>query len=320
MVEPVKENTRARLARDQNSECHACGAQAGAHDGYVKSSALQGNPEPTLRVSSWSNLVRERLINDGSVPIRSARAGHPSGTADVRTRYPEFSRRRSQAASHPQFVLVHDASRTNAGTVADRWIGQASVGCFHGLECVCCIVAIVYPDDGAHHANGSGANILPSYPLGPWPALICVHQVPHHGRERQVLEQHLRSSPDAAAEWAANRKLKNDPRITRVGAVLRKLSIDELPQLINVLRGEMSMVGPRPIVFDEVPLYGADIDFYFSARPGLTGVWQVSGRSDSTYSRRVALDRRYVEHWSLWTDLFVVIKTVPVVLSARSAY
>jgi exopolysaccharide production protein ExoY len=136
----------------------------------------------------------------------------------------------------------------------------------------------------------------------------------------EVLEQHLRSSPNAAAEWAAARKLKNDPRITRVGAVLRKLSIDELPQLINVLRGEMSMVGPRPIVFDEVPLYGTDIDFYFSARPGLTGVWQVSGRSDATYSRRVALDRRYVENWSLWTDLVVVIKTVPAVLTARNAY
>ena len=136
----------------------------------------------------------------------------------------------------------------------------------------------------------------------------------------EVLEQHLRSSPDAAAEWAASRKLKNDPRITPVGTVLRKLSLDELPQLINVLRGEMSMVGPRPIVFDEVPLYGTDIDFYFSARPGLTGVWQVSGRSDAAYSKRVALDRRYVENWSLWTDLVVVLKTVPVVLTARSAY
>jgi exopolysaccharide production protein ExoY len=136
----------------------------------------------------------------------------------------------------------------------------------------------------------------------------------------EVLEQHLRSSPDAAAEWASSRKLKNDPRVTSVGAVLRKLSIDELPQLINVLRGEMSMVGPRPIVFDEVPLYGTDIDFYFSARPGLTGVWQVSGRSDAAYSRRVALDRRYVENWSLWTDLVVVIKTVPAVLTARNAY
>jgi exopolysaccharide production protein ExoY len=136
----------------------------------------------------------------------------------------------------------------------------------------------------------------------------------------EVLAEYLRSSPDAAAEWATSRKLKNDPRVTAVGAVLRKLSIDELPQLINVLRGEMSMVGPRPIVFDEVPLYGADIDFYFSARPGLTGVWQVSGRSDAAYSRRVALDRRYVENWSLWTDLVVVIKTVPAVLMARNAY
>jgi exopolysaccharide production protein ExoY len=151
-------------------------------------------------------------------------------------------------------------------------------------------------------------------------SFACVKFRTMVGNADEVLAEHLRSSPDAAAEWASSRKLKNDPRVTSVGAVLRKLSIDELPQLINVLRGEMSMVGPRPIVFDEVPLYGADIDFYFSARPGLTGVWQVSGRSDAAYSRRVALDRRYVENWSLWTDLVVVIKTVPAVLTARNAY
>jgi exopolysaccharide production protein ExoY len=136
----------------------------------------------------------------------------------------------------------------------------------------------------------------------------------------EVLTAHLRRSRAAAEEWVATRKLKSDPRITAVGATLRKLSIDELPQLVNVLRGEMSIVGPRPIVFDEIPMYGDAIDYYFSARPGLTGAWQVSGRSNETYAHRVTLDRVYVENWSLWTDLQIVAKTVPVVLAARDAY
>ena len=106
-----------------------------------------------------------------------------------------------------------------------------------------------------------------------------------------VLANHLQQSRLAAEEWTATRKLKSDPRITPVGRALRKLSIDELPQLINVLLGEMSIVGPRPIVFDEIPMYGDDIDLYFSARPGLTGASQVNGRSNLSYAQRVTLDR-----------------------------
>jgi exopolysaccharide production protein ExoY len=135
-----------------------------------------------------------------------------------------------------------------------------------------------------------------------------------------VLADHLRRSRAAAEEWAATHKLKSDPRITPVGAALRKLSIDELPQLINVLRGEMSIVGPRPIVFDEIRMYGANIDFYFCARPGLTGAWQVNGRSDESYEQRVTLDRGYVENWSLRADLRIVAKTIPALLAARGAY
>jgi exopolysaccharide production protein ExoY len=135
-----------------------------------------------------------------------------------------------------------------------------------------------------------------------------------------LLADHLRRSRAAAEEWAATRKLKSDPRITPVGAALRKLSIDELPQLINVLRGEMSIVGPRPIVDDEIQMYGDDIQFYFSARPGLTGPWQVNGRSNESYAQRVTLDRGYVENWSLWTDLQIVAKTIPAIFVARDAY
>ena len=136
----------------------------------------------------------------------------------------------------------------------------------------------------------------------------------------EVLEKHLQSSPSAAREWAETRKLKSDPRITVAGGVLRKFSLDELPQLINVIRGEMSIVGPRPIVADEVTIYGTDAHYYFMARPGLTGPWQVSGRSDQSYVSRVALDRAYVEHWSLWKDILILIRTVPALLSARGSY
>jgi exopolysaccharide production protein ExoY len=136
----------------------------------------------------------------------------------------------------------------------------------------------------------------------------------------EILRRHLQSSPSAAREWAETRKLKNDPRVTMVGGVLRKLSLDELPQLINVLRGDMSVVGPRPIVADEVTMYGADARYYFMARPGLTGPWQVGGRSDEKYADRVALDRAYVQNWSLWKDISIILKTVPALLNSKGSY
>jgi exopolysaccharide production protein ExoY len=136
----------------------------------------------------------------------------------------------------------------------------------------------------------------------------------------EVLRKHLQYSPEAAREWAQTRKLKRDPRVTAVGLVLRKLSIDELPQLINVLRGEMSVVGPRPIVHDEIQMYGQDARFYLRSRPGLTGAWQISGRNDETYARRVSLDRQYVENWSLWGDAIIIVRTIPVLMSAKGSY
>jgi exopolysaccharide production protein ExoY len=136
----------------------------------------------------------------------------------------------------------------------------------------------------------------------------------------EILKRHLQSSQSAAREWAKTRKLKNDPRVTLAGGVLRKFSLDELPQLINVLRGEMSVVGPRPIVADEVAMYGSDARYYFMARPGLTGPWQVGGRSDERYEDRVALDRAYIENWSLWKDMVIIIRTVPAMLRAKGSY
>ncbi len=135
-----------------------------------------------------------------------------------------------------------------------------------------------------------------------------------------ALNRLLASDPAAAAEWAATQKLRNDPRITRIGRFLRASSLDELPQLFNVLRGEMSLVGPRPIVRDEVARYGCDIEHYYAAKPGLTGLWQVSGRSDMSYDRRVQLDVWYVRNWSLWHDIAILFKTVPAVFLQRGAH
>jgi len=135
-----------------------------------------------------------------------------------------------------------------------------------------------------------------------------------------VLRNHLRQNPDEMIEWTTTRKLKNDPRITRVGAVLRKLSLDELPQLANVLRGEMSLVGPRPVVDDELALYGRFAAYYLKARPGLTGLWQISGRNDVSYDARVAFDREYVENWSLTSDVWIIVRTVPAVCAQQGSY
>ena len=124
----------------------------------------------------------------------------------------------------------------------------------------------------------------------------------------------LATDPAARAEWEAAQKLRNDPRITRFGDFLRKSSLDELPQLLNILKGDMSVIGPRPIVESEIIKYGEFYAYYCDVRPGLTGLWQVSGRSDTTYQERVALDVRYVTERSFWMDLKIFFLTFPVVL------
>ncbi len=130
-----------------------------------------------------------------------------------------------------------------------------------------------------------------------------------------VLEEHLSRNPDLRQEWEANQKLVVDPRTTGLGRLLRKSSLDELPQLVNVLRGEMSLIGPRPVTAAELGRYGADAAHYLRARPGLTGLWQVSGRSKLVYARRVALDSAYVQNWSLALDLRILLRTIPALLS-----
>ncbi len=136
----------------------------------------------------------------------------------------------------------------------------------------------------------------------------------------KVLEKVLAEDPQARTEWETDFKLRNDPRITRIGRFLRKTSLDELPQLFNVLKGEMSLVGPRPIVRDEIYRYGAAFHHYARCRPGITGAWQVSGRNDVSYDARVRLDQNYARYWSASTDLAVLWKTIFVVVQRRGAY
>ncbi len=136
----------------------------------------------------------------------------------------------------------------------------------------------------------------------------------------EQLELYLQQNPDLRKEWEADHKLRKDPRVTRIGHFLRETSLDELPQLWNVIRGEMSLVGPRPIVRAESEKYGEEFDLYQKVRPGITGLWQVSGRNNTTYRERVAMDVQYVRNWSVWLDFYVLAKTVGVVLRKQGAY
>jgi exopolysaccharide production protein ExoY len=129
-----------------------------------------------------------------------------------------------------------------------------------------------------------------------------------------VLKAYLDQNPDAAREWQETRKLKYDPRVTPIGSFLRKLSLDELPQLWNVLKGDMSCVGPRPVTAEEFTRYGAHAITYLSARPGVTGLWQTTGRNTLHYDERVALDVAYVLNWSIWLDLKIILRTIPAVM------
>jgi exopolysaccharide production protein ExoY len=133
----------------------------------------------------------------------------------------------------------------------------------------------------------------------------------------EVLHHHLATNPAALREWKHNRKLENDPRVTRLGWILRKTSLDELPQLVNIIRGDMSCVGPRPVVTEELDRYGIHVMDYFRVRPGITGSWQVSGRSSVGYDERVLMDVNYVRQWSLAKDFLIILRTIPAALKMK---
>jgi lipopolysaccharide/colanic/teichoic acid biosynthesis glycosyltransferase len=136
----------------------------------------------------------------------------------------------------------------------------------------------------------------------------------------RIFKQALGRDLELKREWDAFQKLKRDPRVTRVGKFLRRFSLDELPQLWNVWKGEMSLVGPRPIMVDQRKLYGESIRLYIHVAPGMTGLWQISGRNETTFSRRAALDMEYIQRWSHWLDIYILFKTIKVVFWQKGAY
>lgn len=136
----------------------------------------------------------------------------------------------------------------------------------------------------------------------------------------RVLHQLLERDEALKAEWIQNHKLKSDPRVTRLGRFLRRTSLDELPQLWNVVRGEMSLVGPRPVVREELLRYGRNAGVYLSVKPGVTGLWQATGRNDTDYRRRVAMDVCYVKSQNLWLDVYILFRTIGVVVGGHGAY
>lgn len=169
--------------------------------------------------------------------------------------------------------------------------------------------------------------------LDPGPVIYPHTRIGHRGRRfkclkfrsmvvgaDEVLKALLASDPEIRDIWERTQKLPNDPRITPWGRFLRHSSLDELPQLINVLRGDMSLVGPRPIVPSEMARYGDKLSLYLSARPGLTGLWQISGRSDCSYDRRIELDAEYVRYWRFSTDLIILLRTVGAVIARKGVY
>jgi exopolysaccharide production protein ExoY len=133
------------------------------------------------------------------------------------------------------------------------------------------------------------------------------------------LHEYLSANPQASQEWAESRKLRYDPRVTTFGAILRKTSLDELPQLFNVLKGDMSIVGPRPITDDEIERYSHRVSAYLACKPGITGLWQISGRSKTSYSKRVMFDTAYAQNWSLMLDAKIVVLTLPALLGSDDA-
>ena len=167
----------------------------------------------------------------------------------------------------------------------------------------------------------------------PGPALYAQRRLGQGGRPIEVykfrtmvnnademLTSHLQTHPELCQEWEKYQKLRHDPRVTRVGNFLRKTSLDELPQLWNVFRGSMSLVGPRPIVESEIDRYGRVYMAYSLVKPGITGLWQVSGRNNTSYIERVRLDHYYVNNWSVWMDIWILARTIPVVLLGKGAY
>lgn len=188
------------------------------------------------------------------------------------------------------------------------------VGLIAGIPLLIVLALLIYADSPgpvifAHQRIGKNGQVFRCYKLR---TMIT--------EAEKVLTRYLQDNPAARQMWEKDYKLRDDPRVTRIGRFLRKTSLDELPQLFNVLKGEMSLVGPRPIVAAEVNKYAEYIQDFYLVRPGITGLWQVSGRNDVDYTERVQLDSWYVRNWSMWLDVTLILRTIGIVARGRGAY
>jgi len=209
--------------------------------------------------------------------------------------------RLSDASPHQ----MQDLYRVYGKRCLDGVLGIALlIVCFPVLVVLAIVVAL---DGGApvfsHQRVGRGGRMFPCHKF----RTMRVDAA-------QALADHLRQNPEARREWRAHQKLKNDPRVTRVGRFLRRTSLDELPQLVNVVCGQMSIVGPRPVTVEELDRYSVDLPKYLALRPGVTGMWQVHGRGHVSYDERVQMDARYFREMSFWGDLALILKTTFVVV------
>ncbi len=212
-------------------------------------------------------------------------------------------------ADRKTVIHVFDA---NASRFMDVMIAVIALAILLPVIVILCLAISAHDGGGpifVHRRIGRGGRTFPCLKLR-----TMVRD--SEARLRHLLE----TDPAARAEWAMDQKLRMDPRITPLGRFLRKSSLDELPQLFNVLVGHMSLVGPRPIVADEVARYGRYFRFYCAVRPGITGLWQVSGRNDTSYRRRVAMDTVYSRSRSVGTDISILVRTVPAVLASKGSF
>lgn len=215
----------------------------------------------------------------------------------------------SAKIAHLRLPLISDGQRVRA---LDILLSLAALWLIAPLLLV--VAALIYLSDGGapifrHARVGKDGRIFGCLKFR---SMIC--------NADAALEDLLKSNPNARESWERDHKLHRDPRVTRLGRFLRKSSLDELPQLLNVLQGDMSIVGPRPIVAGEIERYGGYFQHYCAVRPGITGLWQVSGRNDMSYRRRVACDVLYARNKSLRTDLKIIVATLPAVTSGRGSY
>lgn len=220
----------------------------------------------------------------------------------------------SNAVSAVDSLRHFPPARVSTGRI-ERWLNQGLAALLLALlSPVFLVVAIfIWQKDGAplffgHYRVGFRGRVF-----------RCLKFRTMYLNSAAMLDEILATDPAARAEWQCDQKLSNDPRITPIGHFLRKTSLDELPQLVNVLRGEMNLVGPRPIIVEELTRYGRVRWDYLAVKPGITGLWQVSGRNLVSYEQRVALDRQYVEQRSFFFDLTILVRTVKVLVTREGA-